>query len=174
MSIPAEIKKLFSAARLLGSGDDRVTLSENELFCLLTQCCNDLAIPAAISRLPPLSAPPPSPDYYCLPLSWFQTPQAEAPTASALLSSLAACATQEPDFGLYFSNLSTPTTLSAEKSALFSWSIATCASCINSANTARKPRFCAVSDTFCASSATPPKRGNLAISSCKAREGTSV
>ena len=48
MSISAEIKKLFSAARLLGSGDDRVTLSENELFCLLTQCCNDLAIPIAV------------------------------------------------------------------------------------------------------------------------------
>ena len=38
MPIPVEIKKSFSAARILGNGDDRVTLSENELFCLLSQC----------------------------------------------------------------------------------------------------------------------------------------
>ena len=38
MPTPVEIKKSFSAARILGNGDDRVTLSENELFCLLSQC----------------------------------------------------------------------------------------------------------------------------------------
>ncbi len=42
--IPAEIRRLFSTARLLGSGEDRVQLSENELFCLLSQCCADLGI----------------------------------------------------------------------------------------------------------------------------------
>ena len=36
MPIPAEIKKSFSAARILGNGDDRVTLSENEFFCRLS------------------------------------------------------------------------------------------------------------------------------------------
>ena len=62
MPIPIEIKKLFSAARILGSGDDRVTLSENELFCLLAQCCSDLSIQTATSQLPALSVLPPSPD----------------------------------------------------------------------------------------------------------------
>ena len=79
MPIPIEIKKLFSAARILGSGDDRVALSENELFCLLAQCCSDLGISAASSQLPPLSVPPPSADYYRLPLAWFQTAQAGCP-----------------------------------------------------------------------------------------------
>ena len=105
MPIPIEIKKLFSAARILGSGDDRVTLSENELFCLLTQCCYDLSIQASVSQLPLLSAPAPSSDYYRLPLAWFQTPQAECPSATALVESLAACIAYEPDFGLYFANL---------------------------------------------------------------------
>ena len=67
MPIPIEVKKLFSTARILGSGDDRVTLSENELFCLLAQCCHDLSIQAAVSHLPPLSVPAPSPDYNRLP-----------------------------------------------------------------------------------------------------------
>lgn len=105
MPIPIEIKKLFSAARILGNGDDRVTLSENELFCLLMQCCCDLSIQASVSQLPPLSVPAPSLDYYRLPLAWFQTSQAACPSASALVESLAACIAHEPDFSLYFANL---------------------------------------------------------------------
>jgi hypothetical protein len=105
MPIPIEIKKLFSAARILGSGDDRVALSENELFGLLTQCCGDLSIPETVSHLPPLSTPASSADYYRLPLAWFQIPQTACPTASGLVESLAACIAHEPDFGLYFANL---------------------------------------------------------------------
>ena len=95
MPIPVEIKKSFSAARILGNGDDRVTLSENELFCLLTQCCRDLGIGAGISKLPALSAPPPSNDYYHLPLAWFQISHAGCPSAAALVECLAACVTHE-------------------------------------------------------------------------------
>ena len=107
MPIPVEIKKSFSAARLLGIGDDRVTLSENELFCLLTQCCRDLGTAAEISKLTPLSSLPPSTDYYRLPLSWFQTPQAGCPSAAVLVENLACCVAHEPDFRLYFENLAT-------------------------------------------------------------------
>ena len=82
-----------------------MTLSENELFCLLTQCCCDLSMQASVSQLPPLSVPAPSSDYYRLPLAWFQTPQAACPSATALVESLAACIAYEPDFGLYFANL---------------------------------------------------------------------
>jgi hypothetical protein len=105
MPIPAEVKKVFSAARILGSGEDRVTLSENELFCLLSQCCRDLSIEATASALQPLAVPAPSADYYRLPLVWFQTPQAACPSASKLVEALAACIAHEPDFGLYFANL---------------------------------------------------------------------
>ncbi len=105
MPIPVEIKKSFSAARILGNGDDRVMLSENELFCLLTQCCGDLAIPGSVSKLPPVSSPPSDSDYYRLPLAWFQTAQAGCPSASALVESLAACVVHEADFRLYFENL---------------------------------------------------------------------
>lgn len=105
MPIPAEIKKLFSAARILGSGDDRVTLSENELFCILGQCCRDLSIFESVSQLPSPSVPPPSADYYRLPLAWFQTEQVGCPSAPALVASLAACISHDPDFGLYFANL---------------------------------------------------------------------
>jgi hypothetical protein len=105
MPIPVEIKKLFSAARILGNGDDRVTLSENELFCLLTQCCSDLSIQSTVSQLPPLSVLPPSPDYYILPLAWFETEQLGCPSSSTLVESLAACVAYEPDFRLYFSIL---------------------------------------------------------------------
>ncbi|MEO6788562.1 MAG: hypothetical protein ABI318_20770, partial [Chthoniobacteraceae bacterium] len=107
MSVPTEIKKLFSAARILGNGDDRVTLSENELFCLLTQCCRDLSISAMVSALPPLSVSAPSADYYRLPLAWFQSPLAGCPSASVLVESLAACVAYETDFRLYFGNLTT-------------------------------------------------------------------
>lgn len=107
MPTPVEIKKSFSAARLLGNGDDRVTLSENELLCLLSQCCCDLALAAGISKLPPLSSPPPSNDYYRLPLAWFEAPQAGCPSAAALVESLAKCVAHEPDFRLYFENLAT-------------------------------------------------------------------
>ena len=98
-------KKLFSAARILGSGDDRVALSENELFGLLTQCCRDLSIQESVSQLPPLSTLAPSADYYRLPLAWFQIPQTACPSATGLVESLAACIAHEPDFGLYFANL---------------------------------------------------------------------
>jgi hypothetical protein len=107
MPTPVEIKKSFSAARILGNGDDRVTLSENELFCLLTQCCNDLAIPNSISKLPLVSSPPPKEDYYRLPLSWFHAAQANCPSAAALVESLAACVAHEADFRLYFENVAT-------------------------------------------------------------------
>jgi hypothetical protein len=107
MAIPIEVKKLFSAARILGNGDDRVTLSENELLCLLTQCCRDLCVPPETSSLPDLSVPAPSPDYYRVPLAWFQAPPAAGLSASDLVRSLAACITHEPDFRLYFENLAT-------------------------------------------------------------------
>jgi hypothetical protein len=107
MPAPVEIKKLFSAARILGNGDDRVTLAENELFCLLTQCCRDLAIPGSVSKLPPTSSPAPDSDYYRLPLAWFQAPQAQCPSAHALVECLAACVENEADFRLYFENLAT-------------------------------------------------------------------
>lgn len=105
MPIPKEIKKLFSKARILGQSDSRVTLSETELFCLLTQCCNDLTIPFEISQLPNLSNPPPCENYYRVPLVWFQTEQSDCPTASGLIAHLATCIAYEPDFGLYFGNL---------------------------------------------------------------------
>jgi hypothetical protein len=107
MPTPVEIKRSFSSARILGNGDDRVTLSENELFCLLTQCCNDLGIPNAISKLPRVSSPPPDADYYSLPLAWFQSEQANCPSAAALVDSLAACVANEADYRLYFENLAT-------------------------------------------------------------------
>ncbi len=105
MPTPVEIKKSFSAARILGNGDDRVALSENELFCLLAQCCRDLGLAAGISKLPALSSPPPTADYYRLPLAWFQTLQVACPSAAALVESLAKCVAHEPDFRLYFENL---------------------------------------------------------------------
>jgi len=82
-------------------------LSEHELFCLLTQCCRDLAIPASVSNLPLLSTPPLDADYYRIPLAWFQTAQADCPSASALVECLAACVAHEADFRLYFENLAT-------------------------------------------------------------------
>lgn len=107
MAVSTEIRQLFSAARLLGNGDDRVTLSENELFCLLTQCCTDLGIASALSGLPVPAIAPSDSDYYRLPLAWFQTAQANCPAAAVLLASLAACVAHEPDFRLYFENLAT-------------------------------------------------------------------
>jgi len=107
MPVATDIKKVFSAARILGNGDDRVTLSENELFCLLSQCCRDLAMPPTVSKLPNLSVALPSTDYYRIPLPWFQTPQVATPSASALVECLAACVAHEPDFRLYFENLAT-------------------------------------------------------------------
>ena len=100
MPTPVEIKKSFSAARILGSGDDRVTLSENELFGLLSQCCRDLNLAAGVSKLSALSSPPPSSVYYRLPLAWFQTPQVGCPSAAAVVESLAACVAHGADFRL--------------------------------------------------------------------------
>ena len=105
MPISTEIKQAFSVARILGSGDDRVTLSENELFCLLSQCCHNLNVSNSVSQLPSLSVTPPSTDYYRIPLTWFQIPQTGCPSASALVESLAACVAKEADFRLYFENL---------------------------------------------------------------------
>ncbi len=105
MPVSVEIKKAFSAARILGNGDDRVALSKNELFCLLAQCCRDLAVSASRSHLPELSVPAPGADYYRIPLAWFQIPQAACPSATNLLESLAACVAREADFRLYFENL---------------------------------------------------------------------
>lgn len=105
MPIPTEIKKSFSTSRILGSGDDRVTLSESELFCLMAQCCRDLNIGPIVSLLPALSPPPPDEDYYKIPWTWFQTPQTNCPSAANLVQSLAACVSHEPDFRLYFENL---------------------------------------------------------------------
>jgi hypothetical protein len=105
MATAADIKKSFSNARILGAGDDRVTLTESELYCLLAQCWRDLGVPQSVFKLPPLPIPPPSTDYYRIPLSWFQTPQPKYPSASALLESLASCVIREADFRLYFENL---------------------------------------------------------------------
>jgi hypothetical protein len=92
---------------MLGNGDDRVTLSENEIFCLLAQCCRDLSVSEDVSGLPRLSGDPSSGDYYRIPLAWFQRLHKECPTASRLLSSLASCVAKLPDFRLYFENLAT-------------------------------------------------------------------
>ena len=103
----AEIRKSFSLARILGSGNDRVTLSENELFCLLTQCCRDLDILSAVSQLPELSLAAPDPNYYRIPLAWFQKPQVNCPSVVALVENLALCVARKADFRLYFENLAT-------------------------------------------------------------------
>lgn len=107
MSIPADIKKLFSSARMLGSGDDSVSLSEAEMFRLLSQCCADLRIPSKVSRLPAAQFKPLSEDYYELPLSWFESSLKPCPAAAELAASLASCVAHEPDFRLYFENLTT-------------------------------------------------------------------
>ncbi len=107
MPMPVEIKKSFSSGRILGHDEDRVTRTENELFCLLAQCCRDLAMPAAVSKLPALSSPPPSNDYSPLPLACFKPPKASCPSAAALVESLATSVAREPDFRLYFENIAT-------------------------------------------------------------------
>lgn len=107
MPISADIKKTFSAARMLGNGDDRVTLSENEVYSLLAQCWSDLKTPQEIHRLPIPAVIPPSSDYFRVPLVWFQNLQPNCPTATTLVSSLASCVEHNPDFRLYFLNLAT-------------------------------------------------------------------
>ena len=107
MTPSAKIKKAFSAARILGHDDDRVALSENELYCLLAQCCRDLGVEASVSKLPDLSVAAPGADYYRIPSAWFHAPQARCPSATVLLESLASCVAQEADFLLYFENLAT-------------------------------------------------------------------
>jgi hypothetical protein len=104
-SISTETRRLLSAARLLGGGEDRVELTESEIFRLLWQCCADLAISARVSGLPPLRAPPPSHDYYRVPLEWYGAPQPGCPDAEHLLAAFASCAGHEGDFRLYFLNL---------------------------------------------------------------------
>jgi hypothetical protein len=69
MAVSSDLRRLFSGCRILGNGDDRVSLTENEIFCLLHQACADLRLGAAVSRLPTLSAPPPDTDYYRVPLA---------------------------------------------------------------------------------------------------------
>ena len=105
MPVSTEIKRLFSAARMLGNGDDRVELSGSEICCLLTQCCSDLNISKKISGLNPLKNPVPDGNYYRVPLAWFQTPQPNCPDISGLLEILNACVSHERDFQLYFQNL---------------------------------------------------------------------
>jgi hypothetical protein len=105
MPISSEIRHLFSACRILGNGDDRVSLSENEIFCLLHQACADLRITPAVSHVPALAAAPPNADYYRVPIAWFLEPQPNCPNAERLLGILAACVGHIDDFRLYFSNL---------------------------------------------------------------------
>jgi hypothetical protein len=105
MTIPTEIKRTFSRARILGSGDDRVALSGNELYCLLDQCCRDLGILENISKLPSPQFPVPNENYYLVPPEWFQVEQKNCPSDPDLLKTLAICAKSYLDFGLYFSNL---------------------------------------------------------------------
>jgi hypothetical protein len=105
MLISTEIKKTFSRARILGSGDDRVALSGGELYCLLDQCCRDLKISNKISGLPPVPFSAPNENYYLLPAEWFQTEHENCPSDHELLKALATCAECCSDFSLYFSNL---------------------------------------------------------------------
>lgn len=105
MPVPTEIKSLFSAVRMLGTGDDRVELTASELFCLMVQCCSDLRLPTRLTGLPVLGSPAPDESYYRVPLAWFQTPQHNCPEVPALLESLHACVRHEADFRLYFQNL---------------------------------------------------------------------
>jgi hypothetical protein len=107
MAASSDIRRLFSACRILGNGDDRVSLSENEIFRLLHQACTDLRVANGVSHLPDLAAPPPDTDYYRVPLAWFQQPQPNCPSAENLLESLAACVGHNDDFRLYFDNLAT-------------------------------------------------------------------
>lgn len=107
MAVSSDIRRLFSACRILGNGDDRVSLSENEIFCLLHQACADLQVANSVSRLPGLAAPPPDTDFYRVPLAWFQQPQSNCPSAENLLENLAACVSHNDDFRLYFDNLAT-------------------------------------------------------------------
>ncbi|KAA3662155.1 MAG: restriction endonuclease [Chloroflexi bacterium] len=105
MTTSTSIRRLFSQCRLLGSGSQKIALSESEMFILLHLSVQDLGWDNQYSDLPSLSTPLPFDSYYQIPLPWFQSQENVAPTSSVLLSHFAKAIENNDDFGLYYHNL---------------------------------------------------------------------
>lgn len=105
MATSTHVKRTFNKAISLGSGDEKIVLSEREVFALLHKSFTDLGWDSSEIDSPPLNVAIPSQDYYAIPLKWFDDTAIIAPTADQLLLVFAKAVEKNQDFGLYFSNI---------------------------------------------------------------------
>lgn len=105
MTISTSTRRLFSQCRLLGSGSQRITLTESEMFALFHLSIHDLGWDYETLEIPNLSTSLPFDNYYQIPLTWFQSQENDAPTSATLLAHFANAIRKNEDFGLYYHNL---------------------------------------------------------------------
>lgn len=105
MSTSAHVRSIFSKARILGTGSDKIMLSESEIFTLLHKSVLDLNMSPNEIGLIDLGVQLPNPDYYKIPLPWFDSFNGTSPETSELLKSFDNAVSLTKDFALYFANL---------------------------------------------------------------------
>lgn len=102
--INTNVRQWFSAARILGTGEGRVSLLETELYKLMLLAIADLQWDAVEFFPGNESLPLVESNYYERRLSWF-TEVENPPNLSELLASFAKAVEKDLDFSLYFLNL---------------------------------------------------------------------
>lgn len=96
-------RQLFTRATILGTGTERISLGNSQVFALLQIAMKDLNWSSVELELGN-QINVPDPDYYKIPLAWFDSfPQ--APTLKILQYSFQKALEKDEDFGLYFMNL---------------------------------------------------------------------
>ena len=103
--VSTSTKTLFTKLKVLGAGDGRLDLSNNQVHALFAYACLNLNWDILRDLgLHPLDLP--SNDYYTAPLTWFEDLDAgQDIEADAVLEALQRGITKEEDFGLFIHNL---------------------------------------------------------------------
>lgn len=98
-------KALFTKLKVLGAGDGKLDLSNNQVLALFGYACDNLGWDVLDDLgLEPLDLP--SDDYFTAPLSWFEDLDAGRDTApEGVLEALQRGISKDEDFGLFIHNL---------------------------------------------------------------------
>lgn len=103
--VSTSTKTLFTKLKVLGSGDGRLAVSNNQIHALIQFACEDLGWNVTQDLCLPRLHPPNS-DYFDVDLEWFESLSSKVDIETeTLLNALQRGADKEEDFGLFITNL---------------------------------------------------------------------
>ena len=98
------IQNLYSKCKMHGTGGAQVVISDAELHVLISLSLQYLEWSHTKVNVPEVEVP--NPDYFNIPLSWFEREDYSSANSESIKSFLKVCFEEDNDFALFIENLS--------------------------------------------------------------------